>query len=97
MALEVLLSLGVNCLLNVVKYVLRLGDSFNNWPMVMIILLSNIYCPTSSSTFKEMGASSASRCSIIDDNLAHLVDQDGYGILPTSCYTSCIFSSFCNS
>jgi hypothetical protein len=96
-ALEVLPSLGVDYLLIVVKYLLRSSVSFNNWPMVTIILLSSIYCPTSSLTSKEMGASDTSRCSIEDGNPTHLVDQNGFGTIIISCCTSYIFSSFCDS
>jgi hypothetical protein len=45
-ALEVVPSFRTDYLLVVVKYVLRLGANFNNWPMVIVILLSNIRCPT---------------------------------------------------
>ncbi len=96
-ALEVLPSLIVDYLLIVVKYVLRSNVSSNNWPMVIIILLSNIYCPTSSLTSREIGIGDTSRCSIEDGNPAHLMDQNGSRTIATSCCTSCIFSSFCDS
>jgi hypothetical protein len=90
-------SLGVDCLLTIIKYILRLDVNFNNWPMVTIILLYIICCPTSSLTSREMGVGSTFGCSIVDGNPAHSVDQDGSRTITTSCYASCIFSSFCNS
>jgi len=87
-ALEILPSLGINYLIIVVKYVLRSNASFNNWPMVTIILLFNIYCPTSSLTSREIGAGDTFGCSIEDGNPAHLVDQNGSETIATSCCTS---------
>jgi len=96
-ALEILPSLGVDYLLIAIKYVLRSGVSLNDWPMVMIILLFNICCPTSFPASKKMGVSGTSRCSTEDGKLTHSMDQDGFRIVATSYCTSCIFSSFCNS
>lgn len=82
-ALEVLPSLRVDYLLASVKYVLKSSASLNNWPMVTIILLSSICCPTSSLISREMGVGDTSRCSIEDGNPAHSVDQNGFGIVAT--------------
>ncbi len=97
MALEVLSSLWANCLLVVIKYVLKSRASFNNWPMVMIILLSSICCPISFVTFKIIGVSSTFGCSTTDGNLVHLMDQDGSRAVVTSYGGSYNFSSFYNS
>ncbi len=96
-ALELVPLFETDYLLVVVKYVLRLGASFNNWPMVTIILLSNICCPILFFTSKAIGASSTSGCSMVDGNPVHSMDQDGSRIVATSYCTFGICSSFCNS
>jgi hypothetical protein len=92
-ALKVLPSLGVYYLLIVVKYVLRSNANFNNWPMVTIILLSIMYCPTSSLTFREMGVGVTFGCSIEDGNPTHSVGQNGFVTIVTSCIIPLRFSS----
>ncbi len=44
-ALEVVFSLGADYLLAAVRYLLRSSVSFNNWPIVTVILLSNSVVP----------------------------------------------------
>ncbi len=69
----------------------------NNTKLVIVILLSNICCPISSLISKVIGTNNTLRRSIIDIDLAHLVDQDKFGTIVTS-YCNCWdSSSFCNS
>jgi hypothetical protein len=79
------------------KYVLKSITSFNNWPMVMIILLSSICCLVCFVAFKIIGVGSTFGYSTTDGNLAHLVDQDGSKAVVTSYGGSYDFSSFYNS
>jgi hypothetical protein len=76
----------------IIRYVFKLGANLSNCPMVLVNLLSKIWCPTSSSTLDVLITSSTSKCSTIDYSFRHCVDPDGLKAIGTSID----FSSLCN-
>jgi len=69
----------------------------NNSKLVIVILLSNIYCPISSLTFEVIETNNTLGCSVIDIDPTFLVDQGEFGTTFTSCCNFWDFSFFCNS